>query len=141
VLAILSKPSAVVFPAVLLIYEIALRKDRWIDFVKEHWLFFVLSIVVSEPSDNAFKVADTLSEFFGIPILSSEDAIKSAYKELNKRLNMKDAFVAVRSSATAEDLPGHSFAGQYETILGVTSLEHVLMRSRMLGLSVDRAGG
>ncbi|UCD49543.1 MAG: PEP/pyruvate-binding domain-containing protein, partial [Phycisphaerales bacterium] len=31
--------------------------------------------------------------------------------------------VAVRSSATAEDLPGHSFAGQYETILGVTSLE------------------
>jgi pyruvate,water dikinase len=33
------------------------------------------------------------------------------------------AVVAVRSSATAEDLPGHSFAGQYETILGVTSLE------------------
>lgn len=30
--------------------------------------------------------------------------------------------VAVRSSATAEDLPGHSFAGQYETYLGVTSL-------------------
>jgi pyruvate,water dikinase len=30
--------------------------------------------------------------------------------------------VAVRSSATAEDLPGHSFAGQYETILGVRSL-------------------
>jgi pyruvate,water dikinase len=34
--------------------------------------------------------------------------------------------VAVRSSATAEDLPGHSFAGQYETILGVTSLEACL---------------
>jgi phosphohistidine swiveling domain-containing protein len=34
--------------------------------------------------------------------------------------------VAVRSSATAEDLPGHSFAGQYETILGVTSLEGCL---------------
>ncbi len=33
---------------------------------------------------------------------------------------------AVRSSATAEDLPGHSFAGQYETILGVTSLEECL---------------
>jgi rifampicin phosphotransferase len=30
---------------------------------------------------------------------------------------------AVRSSATAEDLPGHSFAGQYETILGVRSRE------------------
>jgi len=36
------------------------------------------------------------------------------------------AVVAVRSSATAEDLPGHSFAGQYETILGVKSLEECL---------------
>ena len=31
--------------------------------------------------------------------------------------------VAVRSSATAEDLPGHSFAGQYDTYLGVTKIE------------------
>jgi len=30
--------------------------------------------------------------------------------------------VAVRSSATAEDLPGHSFAGQYETYLGIADL-------------------
>ncbi len=46
-LSILSKPSAVVFPAVLLIYEIALRKDRWIDFVKRYWLFLILSVVIS----------------------------------------------------------------------------------------------
>jgi len=31
--------------------------------------------------------------------------------------------VAVRSSATAEDLPGHSFAGQYDTYLGIARLE------------------
>jgi len=48
-----------------------------------------------------------------------EKAIKSAYKELNKRLNLKDTFVAVRSSATAEDLPDASFAGQQETFLNV----------------------
>jgi pyruvate,water dikinase len=47
------------------------------------------------------------------------NAVKSAYKELNKRLSLKDVFVAVRSSATAEDLPGASFAGQQETYLNV----------------------
>jgi Tfp pilus assembly protein PilF len=46
-LAVLSKPSAVVFPAILLIYEVALRKERWIDFVKRHWFFFALSIFIS----------------------------------------------------------------------------------------------
>jgi len=34
--------------------------------------------------------------------------------------------VAVRSSATAEDLPGHSFAGLYDTYLGVTSLDNCI---------------
>jgi Tfp pilus assembly protein PilF len=46
-LAVLSKPSAVIFPAVLLVYEISARKDRWIDFVKRHWFFFLLSVFVS----------------------------------------------------------------------------------------------
>jgi phosphohistidine swiveling domain-containing protein len=35
-------------------------------------------------------------------------------------------YVAVRSSATAEDLPGHSFAGQYDTFLGIANLEGCL---------------
>jgi len=48
-----------------------------------------------------------------------EKAVKSAYRELNKKLNLKNTFVAVRSSATAEDLPGASFAGQQETYLNV----------------------
>ncbi len=46
-LAILSKPAAIVLPAVLLIYEISLKKNRWIDFIKRHWVFFILSILVS----------------------------------------------------------------------------------------------
>ncbi|MBP8305141.1 MAG: hypothetical protein KBE04_13560 [Phycisphaerae bacterium] len=49
--------------------------------------------------------------------------------------------MAVRSSATAEDLPGHSFAGQYETILGVKSLEECLDAVKRCWASVwtDRA--
>jgi pyruvate,water dikinase len=45
--------------------------------------------------------------------------IKAAYSELEERIGMKDVFVAVRSSATAEDLPDASFAGQQETFLNV----------------------
>jgi Flp pilus assembly protein TadD len=46
-LAILSKPSAIVFPAVILVYEIAQRKKRWMDFIRSHWLFLALSILIS----------------------------------------------------------------------------------------------
>ena len=48
------------------------------------------------------------------------DAIRSAYTD------MEDAPVAVRSSATAEDLPGASFAGQQETYLNIRGNDAVL---------------
>lgn len=56
-----------------------------------------------------------------------EKAIKSAYRELCRKLNSNDdVFVAVRSSATAEDLPDASFAGQQETYLNVRGEDEVL---------------
>ena len=45
--ATLSKPAAIVFPAVLLLYEISLKKNQWMDFVKRHWLFIVFSVFIS----------------------------------------------------------------------------------------------
>lgn len=48
-----------------------------------------------------------------------EQAIVENYKILSQDYGMKNADVAVRSSATAEDLPNASFAGQHETILNV----------------------
>ncbi len=52
--ATLSKPAAIVFPAVLLVYEISLKKNKsirpdhgWIDLVKRHWLFIVFSVFIS----------------------------------------------------------------------------------------------
>ncbi len=47
------------------------------------------------------------------------DEIKVAYQELSKRYKVKNVDVAVRSSATAEDLPEASFAGQQDTYLNV----------------------
>jgi pyruvate, water dikinase len=46
-------------------------------------------------------------------------AICQAYRDLSQRLGSDQADVAVRSSATAEDLPDASFAGQQETFLNV----------------------
>ncbi len=59
-----------------------------------------------------------------------ETAIRKAYKDLNKRLELKDTFVAVRSSATAEDLPDASFAGQQETYLNVRGADDLIDKVR-----------
>lgn len=46
-----------------------------------------------------------------------EDSIRTAYRQLAEKIGHDDFSVAVRSSATAEDLPDASFAGQQETLL------------------------
>ncbi|WP_373504183.1 phosphoenolpyruvate synthase [Aestuariivirga sp.] len=51
---------------------------------------------------------------------ASAEAIREAYRELSRRTGKSNANVAVRSSATAEDLPDASFAGQQETFLNIT---------------------
>lgn len=48
-----------------------------------------------------------------------QEAIKQGYRELGDRYHKKTVDVAVRSSATAEDLPEASFAGQQESFLNV----------------------
>jgi pyruvate,water dikinase len=58
-----------------------------------------------------------------------ENAVKNAYEELNKRLGLKETFVAVRSSATAEDLADASFAGQQETFLNIRGVKSVLQNT------------
>ena len=55
-----------------------------------------------------------------------EEAIRKAYRELCERVGKKEEFVAVRSSATAEDLPDASFAGQQETYLNVRGEDEVV---------------
>ncbi len=54
-----------------------------------------------------------------------EDAIKAAYAEMEKEYG-QDVDVAVRSSATAEDLPDASFAGQQDTYLNITGTDALI---------------
>lgn len=56
-----------------------------------------------------------------------QSEVITAYRALGEKLNTKDPVVAVRSSATAEDLPGASFAGQQDTFLFVSG-ENALLK-------------
>ena len=68
-----------------------------------------------------------------------EQAIRSAFAQLSA--DQPQASFAVRSSATAEDLPDASFAGQQETFLNVVGIDDVLhkMREVFASLYNDRA--
>lgn len=68
-----------------------------------------------------------------------EAAIRTAYKQLSA--DDADASFAVRSSATAEDMPDASFAGQQETFLNVQGFDAVLVAVKHVYASLfnDRA--
>jgi len=69
-----------------------------------------------------------------------ETEIRSAYQQLLDEAGVEIS-VAVRSSATAEDLPDASFAGQQETFLNVRSIDDVLVKMKEVFASLfnDRA--
>ncbi len=69
------------------------------------------------------------------------EALRSSYADLCRRVGMDDADVAVRSSATAEDLPDASFAGQQESFLNIRGLAALLDACRRCyaSLFTDRA--
>jgi pyruvate,water dikinase len=68
-------------------------------------------------------------------------SIVESYRTLSARAGKADASVAVRSSATAEDLPDASFAGQQETYLNITGEDALLNACRRCyaSLFTDRA--
>ncbi|KZU16118.1 Phosphoenolpyruvate synthase [Lactiplantibacillus plantarum] len=67
--------------------------------------------------------------------------IEQAYADLAKKMGQTDPFVAIRSSATAEDLPNASFAGQQESYLNIKGAADVVNRVQQCysSLFTDRA--
>lgn len=65
-----------------------------------------------------------------------EAEIRAAYNEFSKDVNLNNPQVAVRSSATAEDLPDASFAGQQDTYLHIAGEEELLKHIRMCWASL-----
>ena len=69
------------------------------------------------------------------------DELESSWQKLQSETGTDELQVAVRSSATAEDLPDASFAGQQDTYLNVTDFESVKQRTKecMASLFTARA--
>ncbi len=76
------------------------------------------------------------------PLIAEFDkAVRDAYAQLCEKAGSQDIAVAVRSSATAEDLPDASFAGQQETFLNVIGADDVIhtLKEVFASLYNDRA--
>lgn len=88
-------------------------------------------------------VGQTIREWIvQAPFLAAFEAdVRTAYAKLSQTIGSDDFSVAVRSSATAEDLPDASFAGQQETFLNVRGIDAVLIAIKQVFASLfnDRA--
>ena len=80
-----------------------------------------LKAAVDELAKTSPKAKDGLLSSLRQAIVEAPlaETVRQEIEEHYRKLGAD--YVAVRSSGTAEDLPGHSFAGQYDTYLGVSS--------------------
>ena len=115
--------------------------EAYREFLKENKIDEFISRALAEAQADERALLSAAGEFrkkiiAGHFPAQSEKEIREKYAELGEL-----ARVAVRSSATAEDLPDASFAGQQETYLNVQGIEDVLIYIRQCYASLwgDRA--
>ena len=104
--------------------------DAYREFLKENNIDEIILRVLTEAQTDEQALLSAVGTFRKKIITGHfpaqlEKEIRSKYAELGEA-----ARVAVRSSATAEDLPDASFAGQQETYLNVQGIEDVLLQIR-----------
>ena len=118
-----------------------------------YWQFIDANALREKISDQLGKLEDDRSNLGAVGkairelIVGGEfpgplaEAIARAYQDLAARLEREDPDVAVRSSATAEDLPEASFAGQLETFLNIRGEQQLLdaVKRCFASLFTDRA--
>jgi len=101
-------------------------------FMKDTGLFPEVMGMLENLDVNDTKELQKVSKKIKNIIISTEvpediqTIIIESYNALCQRIGKEDVYVAVRSSATAEDLPEASFAGQQETFLNIKGSEDVL---------------
>ena len=124
----------------------AITVDAFHDFLSHNAIAKLLHTYIDELDVNSLNnLADVGSKCRQLVMESDlspkvKEAIASAWQELRTREG-ESISVAVRSSATAEDSPSMSFAGQHDSFLNVTSLEglYLAVRKCYASLFNDRA--
>jgi pyruvate,water dikinase len=110
----------------------AVTSDGYWSFLNENKLVPKLTEVLSklnlETFDNLSEIGSKARKLLLEASLPKElsNEITAAYKQLEKRSGNDSISLAVRSSATAEDLPNASFAGQQESYLNVKGEENLI---------------
>ncbi|MFA4701639.1 phosphoenolpyruvate synthase [Pyrococcus kukulkanii] len=96
--------------------------------ILQEWIMDIISRTNVDDSKQLQENTEAIRELIKALDMPPEiaDEIKQAYKELSQRFGQEEVYVAVRSSATAEDLPEASFAGQQETYLDVLGADDVI---------------
>jgi pyruvate,water dikinase len=105
-------------------------KDKIINTIRE-----IIREKKPEEYEEARKVIKELIINAEMPKEIIEE-INRAYMELSKRFSANAIPVAVRSSATAEDLRTASFAGQQDTYLNVVGIENVIKYIKYVWASI-----
>ncbi|WP_042301649.1 phosphoenolpyruvate synthase [Paraburkholderia kururiensis] len=124
----------------------ATTADAYWHFVEANGLRQTLAVTLRELAEGKLTLAEA-GDAIRRAILRGEwpqqtaDAIRTGYRALCARAHRDDLDVAVRSSATAEDLPDASFAGQQETYLNIRGERALLDACRRCyaSLFTDRA--
>jgi len=109
----------------------ALTAEAYRGFLTHNHLNQPIAQLLDEHAENQSSLATTSQKIRALFEETSfpdqlADELLAAYDELSARYHTTDTDVAVRSSATAEDLPDASFAGQQETFLNISGPDALL---------------
>ena len=91
-------------------------------------IFKILGEIKANDMDSGEAASKTIRALIENTPMNDDlqDYIGEFYRRLSKKCNVPAVPSAVRSSATAEDLPGASFAGQQDTFLWVRGVDSIL---------------
>lgn len=124
----------------------ATTADAYWRFLDGSGLRPVIASAIGDWTDGKASLADTGTRLRAAILAApwpeaNAEATRAAYRDLCVRIGQPDADVAVRSSATAEDLPDASFAGQQESFLNIRGEAALLEACRRCyaSLFTDRA--